>query len=105
MKDMKKPKKPKPTSPINQSSYETYEGYAEFLLKVGTKVVYTNEYGISFPDRIIIRVEKDHNGDAYFIRPSSSPLSPVRRENLTIQYCGNKEAAQERFTNQFHAII
>lgn len=57
-------------------------------LPVGTKVVYTNDYGVSWPNRTIIRTGTDEYGDQYFLEPSIGSdryCPPCRRRNLTIQ--------------------
>ena len=60
--------------------------YIPEVLTVGTKVVFTNDNGISFTDKVITRVETDEHGEKYYYSPSDSPWYPARRKNLTIQY-------------------
>jgi hypothetical protein len=63
-------------------------------LEVGTKVVFTNDYGISFADNTILRVERDEYGDAYYtdhvaiVKSDGEKIlhwSPWRRRQLTVQ--------------------
>lgn len=55
-------------------------------LPIGTKVVYTNDFGISFPGRTIVKTGSDDYGDTYFLEPSDTPWVGCRRRNLTIEY-------------------
>lgn len=55
-------------------------------LGVGTNVVFTNDYGVSFPGKTIIRIEHDLHGEAFYLSPSDSPWFPARRHQLTIEY-------------------
>lgn len=64
----------------------TAEGFAPEVLSVGTRVVFTNDYGVSFPNKVITRVETDAHGQKYYYSPSDSPWYPARRKNLTLQY-------------------
>lgn len=73
---------------------EPHEGGPQLKLPVGTKVVFTNDYGISFSGLTIIRVERDEYGDAYYTdqvnitkADGTNVLhwSPYRRRHLTIQ--------------------
>lgn len=73
---------------------EPHEGGQQPKLAVGTKVVFTNDYGVSFPGATIIRVERDEYGDAYYTdrvyitKADGTEVlqwSPYRRRHLTVQ--------------------
>lgn len=57
-------------------------------LKIGDHVVFTNEYGISFPNCVVIGFAKPENevGGRFIHLSSSSPWFPCKREDLT--FCG-----------------
>ena len=61
------------------------EPHGILKLPVGSKVVYTNDYGISWPDKTIVKTGTDDYGDTYFLAPSDLPHVPCRRRNLTLQ--------------------
>lgn len=61
------------------------EPHGILKLPVGTKVVYTNDYGISFPGKTIVKTGADEYGDTYFLEPTDTPWFPCRRRNLTLQ--------------------
>ncbi len=56
------------------------------ILPVGTNVVFTNDYGVSFAGKTIIRIEQDERGEAYYLSPSDAPWFPARRHQLTVEY-------------------
>lgn len=73
---------------------EPHEGGQQPKLAVGTKVVFTNDYGVSFAGYTIIRVERDEYGDAYFTDHVAITKAdgekilhwfPFRRRQLTVQ--------------------
>lgn len=57
--------------------------------KPGDRVVFTNDYGVSFPDMIIIAISKDNDlwkyGHCIYL-DKDSYWFPVKPENLSIQY-------------------
>jgi hypothetical protein len=83
-------------TPINFDHYAIaeHQGGQPAKLKIGTQVVFTNDYGISFVGSKIIRVERDDYGDAYYTdavyitKADGTKVlqwSPYRRRQLTIQ--------------------
>ena len=69
------------------------------MFKIGTPVVYTNEYGVCFGVKVIssIIVKGDSVSYQYFgIEPSHITVDPARLrrasgEDLMAQLCGNQE--------------
>lgn len=57
--------------------------------KPGDRVVFTNDYGVSFPDMIIIAISKDNDlwkyGHCIYLG-NESYWYPVKPESLSIQY-------------------
>mgnify|MGYP003430647516 CR=1 FL=1 len=54
-------------------------------LKIGDLVVFTNEYGVSFPNNVVIGFAKNEFYGKFIHISSSSPWFPVARESLTRQ--------------------
>ncbi len=71
-------------------------------LKVGDLVVATNEYGISFPNLVVIGFAKPENevGGRFIHISSSSPWFPAKRESLTRQgHDGQREPFEVIYSN------
>lgn len=50
--------------------------------KLGDRVEMVNDYGVSFPGKIIVSVETTTYGPAYKIKPTDSPWFAVPERNL-----------------------
>jgi hypothetical protein len=68
-------------------------------LKVGDLVTFTNEYGASFANRIVIGFAKleDQLHGRFIHLHDEAPWFPVRRESLTLQE--NHEAIEVKYSN------
>lgn len=57
----------------------------------GTKVTFINDYGVSFPGKIIVGIDnsvtwKEHRQIRYFIAPTDTPWFSVNEKNLYREY-------------------
>lgn len=69
-------------------------------LMVGDLVVFTNEYGVSFPNNIVIGFAKNEFYGKFIHISSSSPWFPVARESLTHQgYDGQRGVFEVVYSN------
>ena len=84
------------------------ESQQECDLKVGDVVTFTNEYGVSFANRIVIGFAKleDQLHGRFIHLHDEAPWFPVKRESLTLQE--NPEAIEVKYPNgvivHFHKV-
>lgn len=50
--------------------------------KVGQRVTFKNDQGVTFLNKTILEVEATEKGFRYFYSPSDSPWAPVREDQL-----------------------
>lgn len=75
------------------------ESPQECDLKVGDVVTFTNEYGVSFSNRIVIGFAKpeDQLHGRFIHLHDESPWFPVKRESLTLKE--NSEVIEVKYSN------